>query len=145
MAQHCPLLANWLNSRRLRGYKVTYLSPESQNEMIQLLADDLKAKTVEEIKEAKMFGVSVGTTPDVSKKDQMAVICRYVDVKDGVKERLLSIKAVASKTGDETAKEIIEALNSNSLNTDELFFSPMILPTRCLEGITVVNENCRIG
>ena len=39
VSRHCPLLERWIKSERSRKYHVTYMSPESQNEMIHLLAD----------------------------------------------------------------------------------------------------------
>ena len=98
------------------------MAPESQNKMIELLADDFRQRIVDEIKEANMFGVSADTTPDLSKQDQMAVVCRYVNTDGNPKERLLSIKSTVSKKGADTADEIITTLNNNTLDTDELCF-----------------------
>jgi hypothetical protein len=122
VSRHCPLLQRWIESKRSRSYHVTYMSPESQNEMIQLLAEDVRRQVVKEIKDAKMFGVSADTTPDLSRKDQLAVMCRYVNEDGDAKERLLCIKSTTSKTGAGTADEIITALNSHALNTNELCF-----------------------
>ena len=90
------------------------MAPESQNEMIKLLADDVRQRIVDEIKEANMFGVSADTTSDLSKRDQMAVVCRYVNADGDPKERLLSIKSTVSKKGNDTADEIITTLNSHT-------------------------------
>ena len=120
VARHCPLLERWKTCRQSRPYHVTYMAPEFQNEMIKLLADDIRQRIVEEVKEENMFGVSADTTPDLSKRDQMAVVCRYVNPDSDTKERLLSMKSTASKKGDDTADEIITTLNSQ--NTDELCF-----------------------
>ena len=89
------------------------MAPESQNEMIELLADDVRQRIVDEIKKASMFGLSAETAPDLFKRDQMAVVCRYVNADGDPKERLLSIKSTASKKGDDAADEIITTLNSH--------------------------------
>jgi hypothetical protein len=68
----------------------------------------------------RLFGVYADTTPDLSRKDQLAVVCRYVNEDDDSKERLLCIKSTTSKTGAGTADEIITTLNSHALNTNEL-------------------------
>ena len=44
------------------------MSLESQNEMIHLLAEDVRRQVVKEIKDANMFSVSADTTPDLSRK-----------------------------------------------------------------------------
>ena len=122
VARHCPLLNSWLKNRSSRAYNISYMSPKSQNEMIKLLADDVRQRVIEDIKQARMFGVSADTTPDLSKVDQMTVVCRFVGTDGTPKERLLSMKPVISKTGNDTAKDIIDVLNSHSLDTDELCF-----------------------
>ena len=57
VARHCLLLEQWINCRQSRSYHVTYMAPEPQNEMIELLADDVRQRIVDEIKEASMLGV----------------------------------------------------------------------------------------
>jgi hypothetical protein len=52
----------------------------------------------------------------------LAVVCRYVNEDGDAKERLLCIKSTTSKTGAGTVDEIITALNSHALNTNELCF-----------------------
>ena len=42
MARHNTLLQNWLDSARLRPYHVTYLSPQSQNEFLTLLGQQIR-------------------------------------------------------------------------------------------------------
>ena len=80
VARHCPLLDSWLNSPSSRAYNVTYIAPESQNETITLLADQVRQEIILDIKQAGMFSVSADTTPDLSKSDQMTVVCRFIGV-----------------------------------------------------------------
>ena len=44
VSRHCPGLNRWLNEARLRPYQVTYLSHDSQNEMIDILAQNILGK-----------------------------------------------------------------------------------------------------
>ena len=76
-SRHCPKLKQWINDKHNRAYKVTYISPQSQNEFLSLLAMELKEKIVTDIKDAGVFSIMADTTPDVSHKDQMSVICTY--------------------------------------------------------------------
>ena len=57
-----------------------------QNEML----------VVEEIKEANTFGVSADTTPDLSKRDQMATVFRYVNANGDAKKRFCSLSVYFS-------------------------------------------------
>ena len=122
LARYCPKFQYWLKNRRNRPFQVSYMSSESQNEIIQVLAEDIRKRVIDEIKEAGMFSVSADTTPDLSKRDQMSVICRYVNEEGQPMERLLSMHKTSSKKGIETATEIISTLQNNSLSTDELCF-----------------------
>ena len=65
---------------------------------------------------AGMFSVSADTTPDLLNRDQLAVVNRFVK-KMVPCERLLAVKAVTAKIGQETAEEIVQVLRSNTLNT----------------------------
>ncbi len=122
VARHCPILGEWLQCRRLRPYQITYMSPESQNEMIRLIANDVNKRIVEDIKKSGLFAVSADTTPDLSNKDQMAIVCRYVNDEGEPKERLLKMDVTNSKTGEATAEKIIAVLNAKELDTKELKF-----------------------
>jgi hypothetical protein len=52
MSRHVPSLKGWLDSRAKRKYKATYMSPESQNEFIKMLADECREMIDAEISKA---------------------------------------------------------------------------------------------
>ena len=106
-SRHCPKLKQWINEKHNRAYKVTYTSPQSQNEFLSLLAMEVKEKIVTDIKDAGIFSIMADTTPDLNHKDQMSVICRYVYQDGAVHERLLDLKEVREKTGHGQATAII--------------------------------------
>ena len=125
VSRHCPSLKKWLSEARLRPYHVTYLSAESQNEMIAILGSCVRSKVRQDVKDSKMFSVMADTTPDTSKKDRLAVAVRYVKEDSStfaVKERLLEIRETTEKTGIGQANDIIESLEENGLATSCLVF-----------------------
>lgn len=51
--------------------KVSYLSTTICNEFIEILATNLHLKIVSEVKQAKYFGISIDSTPDIAHIDQL--------------------------------------------------------------------------
>ena len=54
------------------------MSHDSQNEMIDILANNIRRKLKDEVDESKMYSVLADTTPDKANKDRLAVAVRYV-------------------------------------------------------------------
>ncbi|CAB3988890.1 Hypothetical predicted protein [Paramuricea clavata] len=123
--RHCPSLNRWLNEVRLRPYHVTYMSHDLQNEMIDILAENIRDKVKEEVSDSKMFSVMADTTPDTSNKDRLAVAVRYVEEDSpsfAVKERLIEVKETTDKTGNGQASDILTSLEDSGLKSSELVF-----------------------
>lgn len=98
---------------------ITYLSPQIQNELVSLLAANLKRKIIAEIKDAKYYGMMFDTTPDVSHVDQMSKVIRYVHLTATcveVKEVFLGFHAVKGKKAAELSKEILSELERDGLD-----------------------------
>ena len=109
LSRHCPVLKSWREDRRLKPYITTYMSSESQNEMVHLLAQEVKKKIKEEINSAGIFSMSAETNPDTSNQDKLVVAGRYVDSVGLPRKRVIEMKESVDKSGAGTAKDIIKS------------------------------------
>ena len=79
IAKFDPFLHTHINRRGNKGTgHPSYLPKPTCEEVIQLLAEKVLEEIVKEIKEAGYFSISVDSTPDFAKVDQLTVIVRYV-------------------------------------------------------------------
>jgi hypothetical protein len=78
---------------------VSYLSSTTCDEFIEILASSVHSQILSEIKEAKYFGVSIDSTPDLGHTDQLTFIIRYC-LNDGtVVERFLGFISIEQHDG----------------------------------------------
>ncbi|ROL48829.1 Zinc finger MYM-type protein 1 [Anabarilius grahami] len=72
----------------------TYLSSDSQNEMIECCSQELTENIISEIKGAYMYAIIADEARD-GKTEQLALCVRYVSVEGAVKERFLALTEVS--------------------------------------------------
>lgn len=77
LAEFDPILNNLLNNEE---QKTKYLSWDIQNELIDILATDLRRKICNDIKSSCFFSVILDSTQDITKKDQVSIVIRYAKI-----------------------------------------------------------------
>ena len=58
----------------------TYTSSVIQNQVIDILADQVRQKIIRKVHQAKWFSVIADEVTDISNKEQLSLVVRYVDV-----------------------------------------------------------------
>ena len=79
-SRECTELATHLSG------SVHYASPQSQNEMIQLIGKNIQTHILQEIKSATLFSIICDETMDITRIEQFSLCVRYVTPDLGVKE-----------------------------------------------------------
>lgn len=114
------ILAEHLNDSAANA---TYMSPTSQNEMINIIGQNIQRKVARQAKDSEVFAVLMDETTDVSHKEQVAVYVRYVHEHDDnvtVEERLLSLIDTPATTGEALAALLIQCLLKNGLCVENI-------------------------
>jgi len=102
--------------------KLSYFSLTIQNELIILLGKKVKNEALDRIKRAKYFSILFDCTPDVSHKQQLTEIIRYVRIIDKevtIEETFIDFIATQEKKGVGLAGEITKKLFDDGLNIND--------------------------
>ncbi|CAB4046137.1 unnamed protein product, partial [Paramuricea clavata] len=110
-------------TEKMKPYSMKYLSAISQNEFINIIAEDVKfGRIVNEIESAGMYSVMADTSPDTANTDRLVVAVRYVNEENQPKERVLEMKETKDKSGEGQAKEVLQSHNSKIGSQDGLVY-----------------------
>lgn len=120
MSEHVRRVQNKQNQ-----HLPTYLGNVIQNEIISLLADNIKAVILEKVKKAKYYSIILDCTPDVSHVEQITLIIRFVDVNANEKsfevcEHFLGFSPITDSSGEGITQFILKKLKDYDLKIEDL-------------------------
>ena len=95
----------------------TYRSKTIQNELISVCEDMILSKLTAEIKTAKFFAVLADEAADISNKEQMSLVIRFVDENSAIRETFLSfLQCDDGLTGEAISKQIVNGVENLSID-----------------------------
>lgn len=108
--------------RRIRSEEthIHYLGKDIQNELINLLATKTIQQITEIAKKAQFFSIILDTTPDISHKEQLTMVIRFVNTDSKnehlVEDHFLGFLEVDDTTGSGLANRLLQKLKNLGLN-----------------------------
>ncbi|XP_056699421.1 uncharacterized protein [Spinacia oleracea] len=96
-----------------------YTSPAIQKEILQVFADKVQKTIREEIGDSK-FCIIVDESRDISKREQMAIVIRFVDRNGFLLERFFELVHVKDTTSKTLKEEISIVLSNHELSIQNL-------------------------
>jgi len=102
-----------------------YLGKNIQNEFIDILGKTVRKNIIDRIKLVKYFSVILDCTPDISHKEQMTLIIRYVAQKDNnsqyeINEQFIKFLQVSSSTGENLLITLKKELENLGLDINDV-------------------------
>ena len=114
IATHDAKLKQHLDMPKLKN--ATYLSPETQNEMIDVIGNRMiQSKIVQEVKDARIYTIMVDEVTSHN-TELMPVCIRFVDKDWTIREELLEVVSLKRITGLHIANKIKDMLGRLSLS-----------------------------
>ena len=113
----------------------TYTSPDIQNMLLQIMGDMVRKSICDGVRQAGFFSLLADETKDASKKEQMAVVVRYVDERAVIQERFLTFVEAKNLTAESLTAYLISTLTKYQLD-------PACIVSQGYDGASVMSGSC---
>ncbi|XP_048066986.1 uncharacterized protein LOC125280469 isoform X2 [Megalobrama amblycephala] len=111
LAKHNPTVKRKMTSQR----NATYVGHDTQNEIIDCLAEMVRTSVTSEVSQSEAFSILVDETKDLSKKEQLSFVIRYY-YNGSVCESFLAFEAAQRLDAAALSQKIIQILQKHGLH-----------------------------
>ena len=95
----------------------TYISKSTQNELIECCGEEISQAILRRVKGAKFFSILADEACDVSTKEQMALVLRYVDENHNIREEIIRfIHCSEGLTGKDLSVVLLKCIGELNLD-----------------------------
>ena len=114
----------------------TYTSADIQNEILNIMASLVQKQICADVKKAGLYSILADETKDCSKREQMAIVLRYVDIETGsILERFLTYVEVVSLDAQGLSTYILDTLKHFGLDST-------CIVSQGYDGASVMSGKC---
>lgn len=102
------------------GANATYLSPDIQNQILNIIGSYIQKTIIEKIRKAKFFTVLADETTDISRVEQFSMCVRYLDSENNIREDFLIFVPVHDVSGPGLASSLKDTLINLGLELNNM-------------------------
>lgn len=129
IAEFDPIMKEHI--RRIKSDEIHdhYLGKNIQNEIIQFLSKKVKQKVINDLTNAKYYSIILDCTPDVSHKEQMTMIVRFVTANEAttdkpsevsINEHFIGFLELEKSTGASMVEILLKQLSDSEICLDDM-------------------------
>lgn len=104
------------SKKRGRGNLVTLMSKSTVNLILGIIKDIIQTTIATQVIKAKLFSIQIDSTQDVSTKDQLSIVIRYINDNNLIKERLFSMIDGQSSKGSYYVEVLKNCLEKHGID-----------------------------
>ncbi len=116
-AKNNPLISRFFANKEKN---VTYTSPGIQNDLLNVIGENIRDSTINQIKDARMFALILDESLDISRHEQAAVVLRYMNPQFVVNERFIGFFRATQTDGESLYHLVQTVLMTLDLNIDDI-------------------------
>lgn len=117
LSNHSPAISVHIaNIKTLSRKELSFISCDRQNLLINAVSQEIIFFIKSELINARYFSISVDSTFDISRREQVSFIVRYVETSGKINERLLAMKDSEETTGQALFNLFSKVMDSHNID-----------------------------